>query len=320
MRGNDGDFLQLVVVGLIFGTVTAFRGFKRIQRVRAIQNTGSVPISSSPQGFVELQGFAWQTAPLTSPLTGQNCVYYGFRVEERVKSGKSSHWQTVAFVESGTPFILADETGHVLIHPKGSELELAKDSRKVWNWRSLSVAQQESALEAVRQVKPGFNDRAWIFQKQLRVTEAVIPLGAPLYALGSLRRGEMERLYRPLQGLQLFFRRVSELKGDPVAQRGLDLNGDGSVCDEEWRHGYIQTATARMGTGTGGPIIVPAGLRVSSECYGEMSSSPAHKLFLADSHQELLLKRLSRWNLHLIVAGAGLIGGAAAFAYWQILG
>lgn len=91
-------------------------------------------------GLVELKGTAESEAPLVSFLREERCVQFAWKVEEewrktetetyRDKDGKtqtrtktSSGWRTVAQGGDLQPFYLRDDTGVILVHPRGAKLE-----------------------------------------------------------------------------------------------------------------------------------------------------------------------------------------------------
>lgn len=46
--------------------------------------------------------------PLTAPLSGRTCAYYHVKVEKRVSSGKSSHWETLIEEEDQIAYLIRD--------------------------------------------------------------------------------------------------------------------------------------------------------------------------------------------------------------------
>lgn len=79
-------------------------------------------------GSCEVQGVAGVHEEIVSaPFTGTDCLVCRWTVEEYRQSGKHSHWKTVDSGVWSRPFVLADDTGRVLVEPDGAELSLATD-------------------------------------------------------------------------------------------------------------------------------------------------------------------------------------------------
>lgn len=53
--------------------------------------------------------------PLVAPLSGRRCAYYHVVVEQRVSTGKSSHWKTIIEEEATSKFVLREETRYAYI-------------------------------------------------------------------------------------------------------------------------------------------------------------------------------------------------------------
>lgn len=91
-------------------------------------------------GLVEVKGTAESAEPLHAYLSGDECVYYSYTVEEHwrrvvvttsIVNGKAqtnvrveSGWKTIDEGEEMQSFYLRDETGDLLVHPAGAELNL----------------------------------------------------------------------------------------------------------------------------------------------------------------------------------------------------
>ena len=53
--------------------------------------------------------------PLKAPLSGRPCAYYHVLVEQRVSSGKSSHWKTIIEEEESSRFVLREGSRYAYI-------------------------------------------------------------------------------------------------------------------------------------------------------------------------------------------------------------
>ena len=98
-----------------------------LQRRRLILDTPSSKIRSAPLGLVELSGLAVGPYTLTAPVTGHPCYYYRTMVWEWKQSGKNKQWVKVAAECMHVPFFLDDNTGKVMVDPRGADLDLHRD-------------------------------------------------------------------------------------------------------------------------------------------------------------------------------------------------
>ena len=113
-------------------TLLTFYGVWRFySRLQLVRDTPKSMIRSAAQGYVELQGQArlMPGDPIIAPLSRMRCVWWRYRVEEYVRSGRSSHWQTVRKETSPGLFLVVDETGQCVVDPDGAEVyPSAKDT------------------------------------------------------------------------------------------------------------------------------------------------------------------------------------------------
>ena len=142
---------------------------------------------------------------MTAPFTKIPCVYYHSILQEWRRSGKSSSWVTIAEYLSDIPFLVEDDTGAVNVDPVNAQTELP-----------LSYDQRDG---------------------DLRYREYLIPLGSPVYVLGTarLKHDWME------MGKTEIERRTKALYSDPEQKAALDTNKDGWIDEQEW-----ETARARI--------------------------------------------------------------------------
>jgi hypothetical protein len=119
-----------MIVGLIFITY----GFKQIPKYKLIQNTPTSKAESISPGLVELQGTVAYDEKFQTPLSGQDCVYCKYEVQEyrRVHSHDDDNDQSWVTIDKGewfVPFYASDETGVVAIDPKGAEMDIGIKNR-----------------------------------------------------------------------------------------------------------------------------------------------------------------------------------------------
>ncbi len=102
--------------------------FRWLHVARMIEDTPTSRVRSAAQGYVELAG---RCRPLDgtqnlAPLTQRPCVWWHYRVQQKVESGPSGKrrqaWRTVNSGRSGQPFLLDDGTGECIVQPAGAEV------------------------------------------------------------------------------------------------------------------------------------------------------------------------------------------------------
>ncbi len=92
----------------------AFVHYLRLNRL--IEDTPTSKVRSAAQGFCELEGRAVLVAnsQLASPLSGKPCIWFRFKIERKVQSGKNTSWRTIQSASSPHPIRLDDTTGQCL--------------------------------------------------------------------------------------------------------------------------------------------------------------------------------------------------------------
>lgn len=123
------EILILSIFGAGFGGFLFLSGIRWMGKKRLVENIPTSKIRSVAMGLVEIFGEAVpaEGQTLKSPFSGRECVYYRYTVEEYRSNGKHSYWSTVKKGDSGKMFYLRDSTGHVMVDPKGADVDIPKD-------------------------------------------------------------------------------------------------------------------------------------------------------------------------------------------------
>jgi hypothetical protein len=124
---NSGGLIVWCVVGLCAGLFLFFQGFRLLQRRNLILNTPVSKIRSASMGLVELSGLAIGPYTVIAPVTAHPCYYYRTIVSEWKQSGRNKRWVKVAAECMHVPFFLDDNTGKVMVDPRGADLDLHRD-------------------------------------------------------------------------------------------------------------------------------------------------------------------------------------------------
>jgi hypothetical protein len=127
-RSSDPRGLVLwCLVGFGAGIGLFLYGFRLLQRRRLILDTPFSKIRSASMGLVEISGLAVGPYTMTAPITARPCYYYRTLVWEWKQSGKNKNWVKVASECMHLPFFVDDNSGRVLIDPRGADLDLHRD-------------------------------------------------------------------------------------------------------------------------------------------------------------------------------------------------
>ncbi len=114
-------------VGLCVGLYLFFNGFRLLQRRHLILDTPVSKIRSASMGMVELSGQAVGPYTVIAPITERPSYYFRTVVWEWKRQGRSSQWVNVAAECMHVPFFLDDNTGKIMVDPRGAELDLHRD-------------------------------------------------------------------------------------------------------------------------------------------------------------------------------------------------
>ena len=127
-RSPDPSGLLLwCVVGFCAGIGLFIYGFRLLQRRRLILDTPFSKIRSAAMGMVEVSGQAVGPYTMVAPITARPCYYYRTEIWEWKQSGKNKQWVKVAGESMHVPFFVDDNTGRLLIDPRGADLDLHRD-------------------------------------------------------------------------------------------------------------------------------------------------------------------------------------------------
>jgi hypothetical protein len=124
---SDSRLFAWCVVGFCAGIYLFIHGFFLLQRRRLILDTPASKIRSASMGMVEVNGLAVGPYTMIAPITSRSCYYYRTLVWEWKRRGRSSQWVKVASECMHLPFFLDDNTGQVMVDPRGAELDLHRD-------------------------------------------------------------------------------------------------------------------------------------------------------------------------------------------------
>lgn len=113
------------------GLYLFFKGFRVYWQFRVLRNTPLTAIRGLAMGLVRVYGRATGDEYLTSPLTRQPCYLYKLKIEKWEVAGKREYWAPWRRDSDSVQFYLEDETGKVLVYPRGAELDLGQTAGTV---------------------------------------------------------------------------------------------------------------------------------------------------------------------------------------------
>ncbi|HTY08310.1 MAG TPA: GIDE domain-containing protein [Candidatus Edwardsbacteria bacterium] len=198
----------LLVMAL--GVLVLTYSFAVWKEKRLIEDIPTSKARSLAMGLVEVQGLARPKLLLKSPVTMTDCVYYRYKIEKYVRSGRSSHWSVIDEGASTNYFYVEDDTGRVLADPVDADVRIKRD----YQWTG---------------DKPG---TGWlgIGSDKMRYSEWWLAEGDPVYAIGTVTRwkdARDDRRFKIAEKLRL-------LKADAARMKEFDRDGDGQISADEW--------------------------------------------------------------------------------------
>ena len=178
---HSGNSLVVPAIGVIVGLYLFVRGFFLLQRKRLIQNTPASKIRSASLGLVEISGLACGPYLMTAPITGMSCYCYRTAAWQEKQSGKNKEWKLVAEENLHVPFFVDDNTGKLLVDPRGAELDLHCDFKQEFSDSMFSF--DKPVPDAVRSFLVRHNVSG---NEKVRVEEYCIKPKNALFLLGTL--------------------------------------------------------------------------------------------------------------------------------------
>lgn len=282
---------ELVVYLIMFGGILLGQGLYNFRKKRRIEDAARIDIGSAPQGLVELEGFAWPAKDSLVAVCGRRVVYYEYKVQEYVSSGKRSSWETRYSYEYSHPFYLMDHSGVCLVDPQGVKLNLKEQITELKDY----AEDIEGLRRSINlQVNSGFFGK--LFSGTYRLVEGKIYIGSPVYVHGSLKSLNQNEVNIP-GDYSKFIDQMKSIKKNLVYKMlSFDKNKDGVLTDVEHAEGCYSIARQFF-----------SGTSQNVKLVGQVSNSEVHKLIIADCHQDHLLQRFSGKVTYMILIGIAMV-------------
>ncbi len=235
------------------GIYLFYRGFRLLQRRQLILNTPVSKIRSASLGMVELSGLAVGPYTTIAPVTARACYYYRTLVWEWKQSGKNKQWVKVAAECMHVPFFLDDNTGKVMVDPRGAELDLHRDFQQEFCDSFFTTKEEVPGTVRSFLARHGVNTT-----NKIKVEEFCIKPKNALFLLGTLEENpDLELTPQPIQDDEGGFASTFSLGGSAQSfimraqneiSEGLSLTG-GLQHDPAYDPIYekaLSTASARV--------------------------------------------------------------------------
>jgi hypothetical protein len=120
-----------LVAGVFLGVRSFFRGFPVYREYLRIRGIPAMSIRSIAMGLVRIHGKAASDSLLTSPIGHKPCCFYQVRIEEWREQGYDEErgtwtgaWEHYGVDSGGESFYLEDNSGRVLVAPRGAEFQI----------------------------------------------------------------------------------------------------------------------------------------------------------------------------------------------------
>nr|WP_321232811.1 GIDE domain-containing protein [uncultured Psychroserpens sp.] len=177
-------FLVLSAIAIIGFLAYYFSGKQVI--IRTLSKIPHKPASSlKTNELSKVTGKALHVEePLKAPFTGRHCVFYQIIIQQKVSSGKSSHWKTLVKEERFQDFFIDTNGDFVIIkpqdHPRNYICHLVKDKTQSSGTFDDPTPQFVSLLK-----RYNINPETFLgFNKRLRYKEGIIHVGEQITVAG----------------------------------------------------------------------------------------------------------------------------------------
>ncbi|MBS1958823.1 MAG: hypothetical protein JST80_05050 [Bdellovibrionales bacterium] len=186
---HKDNILKLSSGLIIVGLFMIRHAYRKYRLRRLIEDMATSKVASAAQGFVELQGTAYALAGNShTAMRGRKVAYVEIEVQKWLKSGKNHRWITQFSATLGDRFVLRDASGYAHVLTKGGEMEF---NATTYPWESLAIDDQndfiQNVMPKITKANPMvLSDGRW------RMSERIVAIGTPVYALGTFSTRSME--------------------------------------------------------------------------------------------------------------------------------
>lgn len=293
-RSNSGKGIQLVFALLVFGGISAYKGFRSFKLRREIEDTPTSPIRSAAQGLTEIEGFAWPRS-IQIALNGEPFCYYHFDLQEYRQRGKSGSWESILKYSSMEPFYIIDQTGVCEVNTNKIDINFTSQTIKLSNLTDSQFDILQSICPEIKQYRPASTGLfKSLFQPSRRIIESAIYCGSPVYAKGNFQTKSQSTSHL-LDGIHQFW---SEIKQNKQSKKPENLD-----------HGFFRSFWISKSKNH-----LSTDKHCEVEISGIIAQSENHDLIVFDGHQQYALNTVGNFSVLLMIGGVVLIGTAIILA------
>jgi hypothetical protein len=183
----DQQNIFIIAVFVIAGLLTLFSFYynKKARIKRKLKKSPVKRIATVTDGeVVKITGKVEYTGePLTAPLSGRTCACYHVLVEQRVSSGKNTHWKTIIEEEIFGSFGIRDEDYCARFDGNKVKSYIVQDRKYTSGFRNDALEVLERYLK-----NHGYESENFLgMNKTIRYREGVLEEGETIAVLGKAR-------------------------------------------------------------------------------------------------------------------------------------
>lgn len=265
---DSGEFWMLSLFLLACSAYGFARLFIALKRRRLFAGQATAKIRSASQGCVELNGSAelMPGPPIVSPISGRQCVWFEFIVEQKKTyfDGKRqrTRWEVVQRYRSDGLFYLRDDTGICVVDPDDADVLHAE--KRAWRDK----------------LNPDRRYREWFLKA-----------GQPLYALGWFNSVQTTSQQLMREQVSLLLREWKQDFQALLKRYDQDKNGD--ISEQEWQQA-VTDANAH---------VRQQQMTQSTDAIHVLGKGPHRKPYILSALPEQRLIRHYQWQFYLALAG-----------------
>ena len=178
--GSGNNAIGFILVIFFIGLLLVYRGIRKMQLDRLIENMDTAKIGSVAMGLAELYGTIYPyEETLIAPLSGNKCVYCRVSVSEWKRGRKRIYLKEHRAREKGVLFYLEDDTGKILVDARGADLtNLTRDV-------SIKLDDDEEITDRIKEYCH-IHSIPWQ-NRDMEFEETFIEPGEDLYVMGTVQ-------------------------------------------------------------------------------------------------------------------------------------
>ena len=169
------------IVWLMIPGIMFWFGYKQLKLRNLIRDTPTSKVGNMKEGLTEVYGDVVPINLHRAPITGTECAYYSYQVQEYRSSGKSHHWVTIDQASSDNVFYIMDETGQAKVRPYGADFKLDPSFQAATGSGGLPP----NVLAFLQSRNIALTGGLFGFARMLRVFETALVPGKKLYVFGA---------------------------------------------------------------------------------------------------------------------------------------